>query len=311
MEVVLASGETLRTGQWSIPGAPSAHACANNFGPQIDGLFLQTNLGIVTKLAVAVDPAPTTFMNVKLHCPEVDDLSPVIDAFQLLDREGITQNHIMITNINHFASQDAQKFVQQREPGPLTPESIAAMKMKYNTGYWRVSFDLYGPKGLVLARWARVKEVLTEKLPRARLENTFFEGKNGKPVDNREIGTLSSGVPTMAPVKLADYNLPADGSGAGAHIDVTLILPCNGKTVLEWFKKAKATMEDQGVDPFIGCHIFSKHILFVQEYVYDKTNTKQRESGRKIIKALLSEAKKAGFGNYRSHVQHMGEPWLL
>ena len=310
LEVVLPSGDILRTGQWAVPNSPSAHACSNSFGPQVDGLFLQSNLGIVTKMAVALDAAPASFMDVKIHCPEIGDLAPLIDMLQQLDREGITQSHGMITNINHFASHDALKHEQQSVPGPLTPESIAALKQKYNTGYWRCVLALYGPKQLVLARWARIKEVVRPTLPHAWVENTLYEGEDGKPVDNRKIGTLAAGVPSMLAVKLADYNLPADGSGAGAHIDTTLILPCEGQTVLTWFRKAKAIMEEQEVDPFVGCHVFSKYILFVQEYVFDKTNPKQREGGRKIVKALLAEAEKNGFANYRSHVQHMGKSLL-
>lgn len=305
--MVLPSGDILRTGQWAVPNSPSAHACANSFGPQVDGLFLQSNLGIVTKMAVALDVAPASFMDIKIHCPEIDDIAALVDMLQQLDREGITQSHGMITNINHFASHDAPKHAQQSVPGPLTPESIASLKKKYNTGYWRCGLGLYGPKQLVLARWERIKEVVPGSLPHAWVENTLYEGENGKPVDNRKIGTLPAGVPSMLAVKLADYNLPADGSGAGAHIDTTLILPCEGQTVSTWFKKAKAIMEEQGVDPFIGCHVFSKYILFVQEYVFDKTNPKHREGGRKVVKALLAEAEKNGFANYRSHVQHMGK----
>ncbi|KAJ5182105.1 hypothetical protein N7449_012252 [Penicillium cf. viridicatum] len=307
MEVVLPSGEILRTGQWAVPNSPSAHACGNSFGPQVDGLFLQSNLGIVTKLAVAVDIAPASFMDIKIHCPEVDDIAPLIDTLQQLDREGITQSHHMITNINHFASHDTVKHQQQSAQGPLTPETIAYLKEKYNTGYWRCVAALYGPKDLVLARWKRIQEVVSTNIPSGRIENTFHEGENGRPVDNTKIDSLYAGVPTMNPIKLADYNLPADGSGAGAHIDTTLILPCEGATVLAWFKKAKAIMEFAGVDPFIGCHVFPKYILFVQEYVFDKTNPKHREAGRKLIKSLLEEAKKNGFANYRSHIQHMDE----
>ncbi|KAG5752930.1 hypothetical protein H9Q70_004416 [Fusarium xylarioides] len=277
LEVLLASGEILRTGQWAVPNSPSAHACPNSFGPQIDGLFLQSNLGIVTKMAVALDVAPPSFMDVKIHCPEVEDIAPLIDTLQQLDREGITQSHHMITNINHFASHDAPKHQQQSVPGPLTPESIAALKKKYNTGYWRCSVSFYGSKQMVLARWSRLQEVVAQKVPNAWVENTLFE----------------------------EYNLPADGTGAGAHIDTTLILPCEGETVLTWFRKARAIMEEQGVDPFIGCHVFSKYILFVQEYVFDKSNKKTREGGRKVVKALLAEAELNGFANYRSHVQHM------
>uniref|UniRef100_A0A8H7K943 FAD-binding PCMH-type domain-containing protein n=1 Tax=Bionectria ochroleuca TaxID=29856 RepID=A0A8H7K943_BIOOC len=305
MEIVLASGEVLRTGQWAVPNSPSAHACPNSFGPQIDGLFLQSNLGVVTKIAVGLDVAPKSFMDVKIHCPEVEDIAPLIDTLQQLDREGITQSHHMITNINHFASHDAPKHQQQSQPGPLTLESIATLKKKYNTGYWRCTISLYGPKQMVLARWSRVEELVTQRVTNAWLEHTLFEGKDGKPVDNTEIGTLAAGIPSMGAVKLAEYNLPADGTGAGAHIDTTLILPCDGETVVTWFHKARAIMEEQGVDPFIGCHVFSKYILFVQEYVFDKSNKKAREGGRKVVNALLIEAEKNGFANYRAHVQHM------
>lgn len=306
LEVVLPSGEILRTGQWAVPNSPSAHACSNSFGPQIDGLFLQSNLGIVTKMAVALDAAPASYMDIKIHCPDINDIAPLIDMVQQLDREGITQSHVMVTNLNHFASHDAPKHQQQSTPGPLTPESIAYLKKKYNTGYWRCLIALYGPKSLVLARWQRIQEVVPVCLPSARLEHTLHEGVDGRPVDNRTIGGLAAGVPTMDPVKLADYNLPSDGTGAGGHIDTTLILPCDGPTVVSWFRKAKAIMEEQGVDPFVGCHIFPKYILFVQEYVFDKKNPKHREGGRKVVKALLAEAEKNGFANYRSHIQHMG-----
>ncbi|KAH7112069.1 hypothetical protein B0J11DRAFT_597989 [Dendryphion nanum] len=305
LEVVLPSGEIMRTGQWAVSHSPSVHTCSNNFGPQVDGLFLQTNLGIVSKLAVGVDLAPPAFMNVKLHGPRVQDIGAIIDSMQQLWLEGIMQNHGMITNINHFASHDVPKHMHQKEEGPLLPETIAAMKEKYKTGYWRCSFDLYGSREMVLARFSRVQAVFSARLPGVQLEKTLFQGQDGKPVDATSIGTLSAGVPSMAPVKLADYNLPADGTGAGGHIDTTLILPAEGKTVVEWFWQAKKIMEDEGVDPFIGCHVFPHHILFVQEYVFDKKQSTHRERGCKVVDSLLTAAKKAGFANYRSHIQHM------
>lgn len=297
----------MRTGQWAVTNSPSAHTCSNNFGPQVDGLFLQTNLGIVSKLAVTVDLAPQAFMSVKLHGQRVEDIGAIVDCMQQLWLEGIMQNHGMITNINHFASHDVPKHHHQTEPGPLLPETIEKMKERYHTGYWRCMLDLYGTREMVLARFARVEAVFAAAIPDIKLEKIVFEGEDGKPVDAMKIGTLSAGVPSMVPIKLADYNLPADGTGAGGHIDTTLILPSDGDTVSNWFAKAKKIMEDEGVDPFIGCHVFPNHILFVQEYVFDKTQAAHRERGCKVVKSLLAAAKKAGFANYRSHVQNMGE----
>ncbi|KAJ4178558.1 hypothetical protein NW755_013096 [Fusarium falciforme] len=190
LEVVLASRDILRTGQWAVPNSPSAHACPNSFGPQVDGLFLQSNRGIVTKRTVALDAAPASFMDIQIHCPEIEDIAPLIDTLQQLDREGITQNHSLITTTNHFASHDAPKREQQSILGPLTPETIASLKKRYNTGYWRSLVSLYGPKQLVVARWSRIQEVVAQNLPTAWTQHTLYVGKDGRPVDNSQIGTL-------------------------------------------------------------------------------------------------------------------------
>lgn len=70
----------------------------------MDGLFLQSNLGIVTKLGVYVDQAPQAYMSVVAHCPEVEDIGPLIDSLQQLFCEHTLQNHIHIVNVNHYIS---------------------------------------------------------------------------------------------------------------------------------------------------------------------------------------------------------------
>ena len=101
--------------------------------------------------------------------------------------------------------------------------------------------------------------------------------------DNWEFGALSAGVPILGPVKLAEYSLPA-----GRDIEVTRIMPCNGPTGMDWLKNAKEIMKQQNVNPFVGCHLFDKHIRFVQEHASDKKNLHHREIGCKIVNALLS-----------------------
>jgi FAD/FMN-containing dehydrogenase len=52
LEAMLANGELVRTGQFAVSGSPSSHLSKFTFGPSIEGLFLQSNLGIVTKLGI-------------------------------------------------------------------------------------------------------------------------------------------------------------------------------------------------------------------------------------------------------------------
>jgi len=50
MEVVLANGEVLRTGLGAMAGNPAWPLYKYAFGPTLDGLFMQSNLGVVTKI---------------------------------------------------------------------------------------------------------------------------------------------------------------------------------------------------------------------------------------------------------------------
>src|SRR5262249_23835655 len=56
LEVVLASGEVIRTGMGAMAGNQAWHAHRRGFGPAVDGLFMQSNLGIVTKMGKWLTP---------------------------------------------------------------------------------------------------------------------------------------------------------------------------------------------------------------------------------------------------------------
>lgn len=62
MEVVLPTGELVRTGMGSIEGSPLWQLQKNPFGPTFDGMFMQSNMGIVTKMGIWLMPEPEVFV---------------------------------------------------------------------------------------------------------------------------------------------------------------------------------------------------------------------------------------------------------
>ena len=50
MEVVLANGDLVRTGMGALPGSKTWQQYKYGFGPFVDGMFSQSNFGIVTKM---------------------------------------------------------------------------------------------------------------------------------------------------------------------------------------------------------------------------------------------------------------------
>lgn len=93
MEVVLANGDVIRTGQFGISNAKVAHTSKLSFGPSVEGLFLQSNLGVVTKLGIWLYPQPQTFMSCVLLADEPEDIAPMIDVLFELRRQDMLQNY--------------------------------------------------------------------------------------------------------------------------------------------------------------------------------------------------------------------------
>jgi 4-cresol dehydrogenase (hydroxylating) flavoprotein subunit len=58
MQVVLADGTTMRSGYGHFPGSRVAHLSRWGVGPALDGLFSQSNMGVVTELGLWLQPRP-------------------------------------------------------------------------------------------------------------------------------------------------------------------------------------------------------------------------------------------------------------
>lgn len=101
-----------------------------------------------------------------------------------------------------------------------------------NVGYWRATFHFYGIKDMVMSRLAAVKKAVNRACPRARLLSKLFEGKDGERVDNSMVPVewqpSAAGIPSLRHAATIDFNLPTDGSGYGAHVDFSPILPHDG-----------------------------------------------------------------------------------
>ena len=56
MEVVLANGDVVRTGMGALPNAKTWQQYKYGFGPYVDGIFSQSNFGVVTKMGFWLFP---------------------------------------------------------------------------------------------------------------------------------------------------------------------------------------------------------------------------------------------------------------
>ena len=83
MEIVLADGSVLNTGYSHIENAKAKYCYRYGIGPFLDGLFQQSNYGIVTKIGLWLMPEPVSHTSMymparpaRVACPAVMRKSP-------------------------------------------------------------------------------------------------------------------------------------------------------------------------------------------------------------------------------------------
>ncbi|KAH6995434.1 glycolate oxidase [Ilyonectria destructans] len=309
MEVVLANGEVVRTGQFAISNAKTAHLSKLSFGPSIEGLFLQSNLGVVTKLGIWLYPQPQSFMSCTLDMDEPEDIGVIVDVLGSLRRQDILQNNPVIRNIVALSSASHRLEDIWTGQGPIPRERLRHLQQKIDIGYWRAQFGLYGPSDLVKERFKIIEQKVNQDAPAARLRCQHFEGTDGEPVDAESIpsalGGGQVGVPNMWALPMVQYRCKRGSDGIGAHTDFSPILPASGKDVLEWFLAAKNIHETEGVDIYCGGHLHARHMIMINMMVIDKTKLQQEQACTRVFGKLAKEAKRRGISKYRSHLRDM------
>ncbi|KUI53403.1 Vanillyl-alcohol oxidase [Cytospora mali] len=312
LEVVLANGDVVRTGQFAMTTSPSAHLTHLSFGPSIDGLFLQSNLGIVTKLGLHLTPQPQAMMACTFDMPDIDDIETIIDVFGAMRRDGILPSLVYCFSIVEWSSIFGPRHRYWDNEGPIPDWRLKEIQKELDTGFWTVKWGLYGPKSILQAQYDEIQRILSKSAPLGRLRNVVFAGgEAGQLLEATSVpdpyGGMFVGVPSMFSIPMVNYYNQRDGGGIGAHGAYSPIVPLEGKIVKDWVKAARQVYESQGLDLLCDFFIHHRHAVSVCMLCFDKTNPKQRQAIAKTFDGLFEEGKKRGFAKYRSHINHMDQ----
>src|SRR6187551_3615524 len=98
LEVVLANGEVLRTGMGAMANSEVWHQYKYGFGPLVDGLFSQSNFGIVTRMGLWLMPAPEAYRAFFFSTPDDAKISELVDRLSPLKKQGLLPSAVHIAN---------------------------------------------------------------------------------------------------------------------------------------------------------------------------------------------------------------------
>ena len=147
MEVVLPTGEIIHTGFGKFENATAAPVYRWGLGPYLDGLFTQSNFGIVTQMTFWLMPAPEYFEAFFFSVERDDQLADLIDALRPLRLDGTIKSAVHIGN-NYKVLCALRQYPWEEAKGvtPLPDEVLNQFAKDWDFGAWNGSGGIYGTK---------------------------------------------------------------------------------------------------------------------------------------------------------------------
>ncbi len=270
LEVVLPNGELLRTGMGAMGNGNSANLLNYGFGPSVDGIFSQSNYGVVTKMSRFLLPEPETYMSCEVNCRNDAGLEPMIEALRPFKLDETIHNPVVITNVELVAAFLSVRSQWYDGEGPIPNDVLPTIQEKLNLGRWNSSFALYGSETKVNDAWARIKKAVS---PIAGIELHERVYHPGDPIEHPR-DQSQAGIPNLTEFSLVNWR------GSGGHIDFSPVGPLTGKHMREMNDMARARVHEYGFDHLCGFYCDSRAQRFVNTLVFRKGDVEEMRKVR-------------------------------
>lgn len=306
MEVVLANGEILRTGMGALPGAKTFAENKYGYGPYVDGLFSQSNFGIVTKMGFWMMPKPEHYLLLSLTMKHRDDLIPAVEILNYLEDSFIIGWPLYRSPLNppHGKAMDPElKSYLTSKKGLPDLNKIQNYALNKNIPYWQIDIPIYGCKDTCYANMnyikerfkivkdAKIKVIQEFSLPLDDKQKTQLKHKVSLGIPNMEIFWLSTRGETTE---------PSDG-----HVWFSPIIPRDGKELLKCQDVYIQVFHDLGMEspitPFAHPRSWMyRAFCFMLAFGNSRTDPEHNLKLRQAYRTMVRVAAENGWGDYRA-----------
>jgi 4-cresol dehydrogenase (hydroxylating) flavoprotein subunit len=286
MEVVLANGDVVRTGMGGIEIGTAWQLFRPGYGPSFDAMFMQSNYGVVTKMGVWLMPAPPAWLLGEIQFAHEEDLGNIVEALRPLRLAGT------IRRATGFGPR-AQWYEGQ---GAMPEGAVAAMVRQLGIGRWNLHFALYGTPEQIDTDFSIVRRAFAQ-VEGARLLSKRYAG-NEEPAGGGDRNL--AGIPAMTAFRMLDWR-----GGSGAHVDFSPVCPASGRDAMRQYAMAKARAAEFGFDYYGGFTAGERYLHHIVAIIFDRNDPAQTDSAGDLLRVLMSDARAAGYGEYRAHLAYM------
>jgi 4-cresol dehydrogenase (hydroxylating) len=330
LEVVLPSGEILRTGFDAYRDSLVGKIAPHGLGPALEGLFFQSNLGIVTRMNVWLARKPHSFRVFMFATRSETQIVEAMAAVRGLQQRGVIgDTSCSVWNVYRFATTQMTYPWQAGQPLASPEELLARLPRAWRGTKWVGFVGVYSPSTLhgLASEWL-VRKALRGKISRLTVVSPlrawlgralrrplhWLTGIDvGKLLDNMYFHSVFLGHPsTMGPastywrkrVAVPNRDDP-DRDRCGLHW-VCVALPFKGDHVA----KVTSIVEDislrHKLEPM--CMFFNMSQWYMKSFIvimFDRDVPGEEARARSCHDEILARLTSAGYPPIRLGIQSM------
>lgn len=294
VEVVLPQGDRVRTGMGAMQGNHAWNLFPFGYGPTWDLAFTQSNLGVMTKMGLWLQPAPEHSPLLSLDIPKEEDIGWVMDTLAPLKIGGVIDQSLFVPSWLGKMVVKGQRSDFWDKPGAMPESRVQELLKEHGIGYWHTDIRLYGDEAVNRARADVIKKAFARHLDTPFKEHHW---KAGDPLDNMD---LTLGIPTAVPLMMGNWV-----GGRSAHMGFSPVVPANSTHVLGQLKRSRAIMAKYDFDFYASFTIGGRFCNNINMLMYDRDDDKQVANVRAMFDELIEVTRRAGYAEYRTHLDWM------
>lgn len=319
LEVVLPTGECIHTGFGRFHNAQAARVNRWGVGPYIDGLFTQSNLGIVTRMTLWLMPTLTHHQTCLFTINDNDRLEDLIDTLCRLRLQGIISAPVHLYNDYKVLSSIIQYPWQGKdEYVALSPDMMTSIRKALGIGLWNGVVGLHAVNeklGLVVREV--IQQILIEEVDELHFlgnEQTETDADESKDIvnffkTNVSLNGLSRDGSIQSTYWRKKTPIPLAMDPDRDHCGVIWCAPClpfDGKHVRTAVNIAEQTFAAHQFEPNMSIICATeRNIILNAVLLYDRDVVEEDKRALLCYNELLQKMIKEGYIPYRLGIQSM------
>jgi len=324
MEIVLADGRVLNTGYGHYANARTGCVYPYGAGPYIDGLFCQSNYGVVTKIALWLMPEPEAFCFFFVKLDRGRELPELVDRLRELRMAGLLQSAIHIANdLRILSGAGRYPWADTGGKTPLPDDVRERMRRDSAVGAWNAAGSLTGT-----ARHVRASRSALRKAVKGLGKLVFVDDRKlalgkfaAKCLGSVGLGArmrrqlqslipnygLLKGIPTEEPLLGAQWRLRTPPDGICDPLDancglmwVSPVVPATGHDATDFLDVITPIYEKHGFESLVTFTLITERAMIaITNVAFDKTQPEETARAKACYDELMDAVICAGYYPYR------------